>query len=164
MIEKERLQELIEQNKEIYFVNWTYKEIECVNKIVIADYIITLEIVNDLLYVIRKEDAYKPEVIWKLKLNELFETKEDAEFALRYKRIPHTEYLDLPDWEEVEGDYSLEFGNSSLEIYKSTNRILVMTNRNYLGLYDYAFDKETTKENYLEACEICRKLWLGEEV
>ena len=31
------------------------------------------------------------------------------------------------------------------------------------GKYNF-YRKPLTKENYLEACEICRKLWLGEEV
>ena len=88
--------------------------------------------------------------------------KEQTEFDLRYKRIPKTEYLDLPNWEEIEDSYYLEFGNFCFEVNKMKNRILVETNKDYLDLYDYVFDKPAIKENYIEACEIYRKLFLGE--
>ena len=88
--------------------------------------------------------------------------KEQTEFDFMYKRIPKLEYLDLPTWEEIEDCYYLEFDNSCFEVYKIKNRILVKTNKDYLDLYNYLFDKPATTENYIEACEICRKLFLGE--
>ena len=105
-------------------------------------------------------------------LENLFETKEDAEFELNYKRIPKTEYLDLPTWEEfIAKDKTITFYKNQVkyQMYifvknKNTNncRIIIYGDDNSQDWF--VFEKPLTKENYLEACEICRKLWLGEEV
>lgn len=161
MISKGRLKELIEQGATIYAI---------VKIPFIAGYSQILEVEEfDLKAPIIKEisEDGKQFLYFNhlLDLDYLFETKEDAEFALKFKRIPRTEYLDLPTWDEIEDCYDLEFSNSGFEVYKMKNRILVKTNKDYyLDLYDYIFDKPATKENYLFACELARKLWLGEEV
>ena len=88
-----------------------------------------------------------------------------TKFELEFGNITRTETLKLPTWEEIDAGYELEFGNSCLEVYKTGNRILVKTDKDcYSDLYAYIFDEPATKENYLEACELCRKLFLGEEV
>lgn len=103
-----------------------------------------------------------------------FETKLDAEFALRYKQIPKIEYLDLPTFEEITtndkynyyGTSYFEFGDGYRLIVKLPSEdddcefIGIDVNGN-CELYHW---EEATKENYLEACRIARKLWLGEEV
>ena len=176
MIKKSRLEELIKQDKKIYFIDWTYKEIKSVNKIVVSDYIITLEIVNDLLYVIRKEDAYKPEIIWTLKLSDIFETKEEAEWYKEFGSIERTETLKLPTWEEFNKDnFGIKFYNKDREFrlhrvrYSSSDKNPLWR----IDLYaSYGDDEDTiawkkswdlTKENYIESCKLCVKLFKGEE-
>lgn len=112
-----------------------------------------------------------------LDLERIFETEEDAEFALRYKRIPKTEYLDLPTWEEFNKDnFGVRFYNKSREFCLHRVRYSASDKKPLwkIDLYEsYGDDEDTvawekswdsTKENYLEACELCRKLWLGEQV
>lgn len=110
-------------------------------------------------------------------LERIFETEEDAKFALKFKRIPKTEYLDLPTWEEFNKDnFGIKFYNKSREFCLHRVRYSA-SDKNPLwkiDLYEsYGDDEDTvawkkswdlTKENYLEACEVARKLWLGEEV
>ena len=98
-------------------------------------------------------------------VEELFETKEDADFALKFKRIPKTEYLDLPTWEEFNSEDKL----AAFTVYPHNYHLLKVGNYIYLrSFYGQGgmdiFNKPLTKENYLEACELCRKLWLGEDV
>lgn len=164
MIEKSRLEKLIKQDKKIYFIDWAYKEIKSVNKIVVSDYIITLEIVNDLLYVIRKEDAYKPEIIWKLKLNDLFETRKQAEWALKYQHIPRAEYLDLPIWEEFCKHKYISFNDEFCSRY-----VLKLNKNSKLILTKYPEDweifyEQATEENYEKACDLCVKLFKEEYI
>lgn len=97
--------------------------------------------------------------------DKIFETKEDAEFALRYKRIPRTEYLDLPIWDEFNSEDKLV----AFTVYPHNYHLLKVGNYIYLrSFYGQGgmdiFNKPLTEENYLLACELCRKLWLGEEV
>lgn len=140
MITKERLEELIKKEATIYYI------------------------FDDIIFNTKEIIPIKLNDGASFDITTAFETKEDAEFALRFKRIPRTEFLDLPTWGEIEGDCSLEFDNFALRVNKLENRILILTNRDILGLYDCIFVKTATPKNYLEACEICRKLWLGEEV
>ena len=143
MITKERLEELIGENIYIYEIENGSSKIKVCN-------------LSELNHNNININAW-------LKCSKLFETKEDAEFALRYKRIPKTEYLDLPTWEEFKKDRYVNFfckdNEYMLQYLNLSNKISVFE-RNNKGDY---FEKKATKENYLEACEICRKLWLGEE-
>ena len=107
-------------------------------------------------------------------VEKLFETKEEAEFALKFKRIPKVEYLDLPTFEEITtndkynyyGTSYFEFGDGYRLIVKLPSEdddcefIGVDVNGN-CELYNW---EEATKENYIEACRIAKKLFLGEEV
>lgn len=160
MIEKSRLEELIKQGKPVYFIDM-YKQIVQFKNVILNEYMIKLEIVNNMLYIVRKEDSYKPEIIYKLKFDEIFETKKDVEFALRYKHIPRTEYLDLPTWEEFKEIRFVEFFYQEYDYmlqYQNISNKIVVYERNNKGL---CFLEETTKKNYIKACEVCRKLFLG---
>lgn len=160
MITKERLEELIEQGATIYEPDdlWqTIGKIHLEKKCYISE---DNKLCNDE---ITYEDLPGATAMYSIPLEDLFETKEDARWELEMTAT-RTETLKLPTWEEIEDDYNLEFDNSCLEVYKTVNRILVKTNKNYLGLYDYVFDKLATKENYIEACKLCLRLFKGEEV
>lgn len=99
-------------------------------------------------------------------IDKVFETKEDAEFALRFKRIPKpVEYLDLPTWEEFNKENKVVVFTSysyKYHLLKVGNYIYLRSFYRYGGMDVYC--KPLTKENYFKVCEICRKLWSGEEV
>lgn len=176
-ISKERLKELIEQGATIYYVD---KADNMRGKIDLSEY--EVKIVDDyfLIKTRIKPDfsnyfGYEPDwhYDFHIYLSYTFETEEDAEFALRYKRIPRTEYLDLPTWEEIfKQDRCLDCYTKEFAITKNdivigiclfgvdfTNKVVEIS----VGA-DKIFVGELTKENYLEVCEVARKLWLGEQV
>ena len=172
MIQASRLQELIEQGATIYEPDdiWqTIGKIHLEKKCYISE---DNRLHNDE---ITYEDLPGATAMYSIPLEELFETEEDAKFVLRYKRIPKTEYLDLPTWEEFNKDnFGIKFYNKSREFCLHRVRYSA-SDKNPLwkiDLYEsYGDDEDTvawekswdlTKENYLLACELCRKLWLAE--
>ena len=152
MIEKERLEELIKQGATIW-----KKEPGCVREIK-AEHIPT----------------FWCEYRWDFYCKYFFETKEDAEFALKYQNITRTETLSLPTWEEVTindkynyyGISYFEFGDGYRLFVKLPSEdndcefVGIDVNKN-CELYHW---EEATKENYLEACELCKKIFFGEKI
>lgn len=148
MIEKERLEELIKQGTTIY---------RCYADVGVYG----LRLKN-----VRVDTAH----LWVngrigIPLNSLFETKEDAEFALKYQNITRTETLNLPTFEEFCKYEYVDFFTSKgkhcwLEICldSPTGRFRMAEGFMFTHIWDL------TKENYYAACELCRKLFLGEEV
>lgn len=101
------------------------------------------------------------------KLDKIFSTKEDAEWQLEFGSIERTEKLELPTWEQFKKDKIFNFVGIDWTFYELHNR-----RRNKLQL-DYSYDNDyyipekewkLTYENYLEACRLCKKLFLGEEL
>ena len=96
---------------------------------------------------------------------QLFESLEDAHWYLDFGNITRTETLKLPNWEEkdmffeftdIDGndiDLTICYGNILIQYYNKDN---ILTK-------EY-FNKPLTKENYIEACKLCKKLFLGEEI
>lgn len=102
--------------------------------------------------------------------NQVYESKEDAEFDLKYKQISRS--INLPSWEEIITDEKYKcFG---FICFESNNIKIVVKLPNENDDYEHISiaynDKlidywgKATKENYIKACEICRKLFLGEEI
>lgn len=92
-------------------------------------------------------------------LNDIYETKEDAEFALEFQNIKRTETLNLPTWKKFKKDESFQFSDkygSDWDLYIYSSGIIVLLN----GNKTYYFNN--SKEGYIEACKIVKKLFLGE--
>lgn len=168
MITKERLEDLIKENKKVYYTqNHLLTEDAIWIDLTGAEIIPSQECVA-LSYKIYNNYGYVNCFPFKW----LFETKEDAEFALKYKRIPRTEYLDLPTWEEfIKICENSDYGYNEITIfddvrfgYKSKPNGDDGTIYINKGIKTLFMTRMVIKENYLEACEICRKLWLGEEI
>ena len=103
-------------------------------------------------------------------LNDIYETKEEAEFALEFQNITRTETLNLPTWEKI------PFERQNYYVKKFT----IKNNYDYFGrlvvddntirvmglvqgiLFEEYFNEVRSKENYIEACKIAKKLFLGE--
>lgn len=161
MISKERLEELIKEGAIIYTSRFKKPEKYKLYK----DYFVN----DDELCACNKSHTAIECVI---KLKKLFETKEEAEFALKYQNITRTETLSLPTWEEIikevvyeKNIYGYDRKNYVLiiENYANEPTIQISCSNDYFGIFE-AYDKPLTKESYIEACELCRKLFLGEEV
>lgn len=154
MITKERLKELIQQRATVYANG--VGEIELIPENDIEIY----ENGNDsyILYAFEPNRKYKNEIF----AEELFETKEDAEFSEEFQNITRTETLSLPTFEEFKKFERFEFkakdGHQYTIHYISGFKTLAIT-----GIIENKYYGEATKENYIEACKIAKKLFLGEK-
>lgn len=139
-ITKERLQELINEGATIYGVPKYDKKIYKLNA--------------------------KNYSIDDNELNYLFETKEQAEWYLKY-HATRTEELDLPTWEEFKSGKKVKF----IDFY-GHHYTFEMKDEDYIWLtfktiFDDSeiivkFDEPATEENYIKACDLCLKLFKGE--
>lgn len=170
MITKEQFYSIQFNKGKFYFVNW-HK-----NEVVEQDYLkatLFCDIDNEVVH-FRNNDN---ELIWKIKLDNLFETKEEAEFILK-NHTSKTLYFRPPTFLEFlktrrEGIYAhwycgdicivMEEDNQQKGILRSTNTFRVDDGNNYESFkyeYDDLFDNR--KEVYEKAVEYAKKLFLGE--
>ena len=161
MISKERLEELIEQGATIY--SNEYGEIQLIKENDLSLYENGQN--NYILYALEPNKKYHNEIF----AEDLFETKEEAEFSLEFQNITRTETLNLPTWEEL-GRKVDTIPNMFWQIAKCSEFILFLQtdktlNNSQIILRgnDDTYNWGLTKENYLEACKIAKKLFLGEE-
>ena len=174
MITRERLEELIKQSATIYYIDC--EDVE------------EMKLTKDNNPEIKKDQEYNIEylefgnrisylTVMICPLITLYETKEEAEFALRYQNITRTETLSLPTWEEFEQKSYFNFiALDGRNIIIEQTLIVDFAEEDCLSDFnlvvsdwnDYThkslFRGDYTKESYTKACELCRKLFLGEEV
>ena len=161
MITKERLKKLIEECATIYSND--YGEIQLIKE---NDLILYENGQNNyILYALEPNKKYHNEIFDE----DLFETKEEAEFSLEFQNITRTETLNLPTWEELNKKVDT-IPNMFWQIAKCSEFILFLQTDKTLNNAqiilrgnDYTYNWGLTKENYLEACKIAKKLFLGEE-
>lgn len=162
MITKERLEELIEQGATVCNA---YKDWDNVWHCRFGN---VVQEENHLLF---KENGSSLSVIMH-DTNNLYETKEQAEWEWEFGCIERTERLELPTWEELFKEdrvldcYTQEFG--------------IVKNRSFIGVVllgvdftneivevsigsDQIFCELLTKENYTLACRKAKELFLGEK-
>ncbi len=163
MITEKRLRELIEQKATIYFAIQGY--IEKV-ELIPQNEEFYLKINNDcLMFITDNPYVYDDEEEF-YDLEELFETKEEAEWQSEFGNITRTETLKLPTWEEIEKD-----------LYGRTGSFYIVDNDCFSLVYDKGeiisqillrtveenYNWNADKGNYIKACQIAKKLFLGEE-
>lgn len=152
MIERERLEELIEKGVTIYATG--LGEIELIPENDIEIY----ENGKDsyIIYIFEPNRKYKNEIF----AEELFETEEEAKWFAEFGCIERTERLELPTWEEFKeiGEVYAFFGadGSYWDLYSrdGDKKEIILLN----GYKSYCFDY--SKQGYLEACKIAKKLFL----
>lgn len=152
-ISKERLEELIRQKATIYSTHWQEEvdlSLPCeINELEYGDRVITRLVVFE-------DDEHAPSYM----LDSLTEDIEGAKWDMRFKRIPRTDYLDLPTWEEFiekeEVGFYQKYGRYTSIKILGTKYIVVETS------FERYYTGELTKENYTRACEKARELFLGE--
>ena len=141
MIEKERLQELIEQQKQVWKI---YKD-TCQG---------VYQVPAGLFGI-----GFSSQVDETTPFNELFETKEEAEWHKEFGCIERTERLELPTWEEfliLEKIYSFKSKNNQIVVLFSDNHTIYLEDENWNILRE-----DLTKENYTLACRKVKELFLG---
>ena len=173
-ITKERLEELIQQNASIYYIEktWINPNIKYVNSILLNNknhrvgyfsYDFSLpEQENMCLRECFAENSTDIAI-----LKDIYEDLETATFCAKFKGVPRIEYLDIPTWEEVEN--MNKFIVCEIDDWY---RLMVyfpqeIDENGFIGIDAggnceiYHWDG-ATKENYLEACEQFVKIFKGE--
>jgi hypothetical protein len=160
-ITKERLKELIEKEATIYTLNNEWKLTKENAPYIDNKY-------NELILNChcKKCNGQKK---W-LAIVDIFETKkeqEEAEWKAEFCNIERTETLSLPSWEEAEkygSEFYIKFYSSDYNLYciefdefEKSIELIKQTNDFNIAKY-----WTLTKENYIEACRLCVKLFKGE--
>lgn len=157
MISRERLEELIKQGATIYEVKYgNINPVSLKNQIRYVNYKY-----ETIAFEPRPDEKYLHHKYFK----RLFETREEAEFAKKFKNITRTATLNLPTWEDLN---IIE----EIKIYGADgNRYLISMDEYDISIYADLEDNGTfykkfdrTKKDYLEACKIAKKLFLGEKI
>jgi hypothetical protein len=164
MIIKERLEELIKEEKTIYFIDfWGNICPIMLDKDFLIKNLVEFGLGENELTRIDDECSYDA--------RDLFETVQDAKFQLNFKHIKAPDrFLDLPEYDDL-----LKHKNEVIKIfYKEQFRYRLIEFNDTIRIWkinleedtneDKLFWKITTKENYTKACEIAKKLYLGEKV
>ena len=168
-ISRERLEELIKQGATIYRA---YADV-CVEEFKLNK---EYKVSTAYLWKKMKHSAFKG---CGYPLDQLFETKEDAEEYAEFGNITKTDTLKLPMWEDVKDTGYDEiffvkdnrFDGGVVQYYflvaEQTNQIQIMFREidhlMIITAYDVIFNKLATRENYNEARRLCVKLFKGEE-
>lgn len=156
MITKERLEELIKQCATIYKIR---DKTICEYHLSLYNYIEN----NELMY---QNITIYYGTSWVGKLEDLFETEEDVRWELEMTAT-RTETLKMPKWEEFKKNKRFIFIGANHTWYAiSISRKKIFLNIHYEDWTDYEDWKpiEATKENYIEACKLCLRLFRGEKV
>ena len=158
MITKERLEELIEQGATIWGVtDYTYHSSKPYKRIEYWD-------LGHMSTFYKNNIDEFFENNWN---SEFFETKEEAEWHLKFSNITRTETVSLPSWEELnndlkdcpDGEYVIVDDDKVTFTYHKLKEKSKLTIIESLDAIEF----DATKENYIKACELAKKLFLGEE-
>lgn len=156
MIKKERLEELVEQGATVYR---TYADVSVQEVKLNKNY---MKVDNAFLWQ-KMTGAFKG---CGTPLEQLFETKEEAEWYREFGCIERTERLELPTWEEfdqseklirfigkfgqkckIDGYFNLDLQSGFIDVTENGS--------SQINLPEY------TKENYILACRKAKELFLG---
>lgn len=155
MISKSRLEELIEQKAKIYSTNW-HEEVDLslpceISEVEYGDKTITRLVVFE-------DEEHTPSYM----LDGLTEDIEGAKWEEEFGCIERTERLELPTWEDFDGQKFVWFVDKNqndccLHYVHFANKIFINVAGDVITIGDL------TKENYILACRKAKELFLGEK-
>lgn len=156
MISRERLEKLIEKNIPIYGIDYG----RCLQPDIVKILVKNLRYCpsNDNYQYLSNEDGDC--YLYEFFNEDLYETKEEAEFAKEFKNITRTETLNLPTFEELKKFERFDFKAKDGHIY-TIHFISGFNTLAITGIIENKYYGEATKENYFEACRIAKNLFLG---
>lgn len=155
MISEERLKERLKERSDVYWHRKSDNSYYCI-------YACHCRFFEDEVEIIATNNAH-----WLCKYQDLI-TEEEYKWGCEFQNIKRTEYLNLPSWEEMSKYQYNEFkfvGKNGLEftlvVLNGMNKYIVIRDNEHLDQRFYA--DGATKENYIKACEMAKRLFLGEE-
>lgn len=160
MITEERLKELIQQRATIWCSSWEEEVNLSPENCVIDDLCIREVNFREKRLLVLDDD--KKTALHSYRLQFLEEDVETEKFKLEFQNITRTETLSLPTFEELKKLERFDFKAKDGHVYTihfiSDFKTLAIT-----GIIENKYYGEAAKENYLEACKIAKKLFLGEK-
>lgn len=156
MISKERLEELIEQGATIYFINSGF--VDCKDSKYHG-----VEVGNNYASILYGGYCHN------IDYENIFETEEDARWELEMTAT-RTEILKLPTYKQVcDAIYSGSYGVLTIKTFdKITFGYKRQIDDNVYLFVDRLSETQylgsLTKENYIEACKLCLRLFKGKEL
>ena len=161
MITKSKLETLIKQNATIYGIDYQRCLMPDVVKIDLA-YLRYCPSNDNYQYINRaNNDCY----LYEFNCDDLYEDEESANFAVDFKNIPRTTYLSLPTYDDFKKMKRKQIcfysglTNCFFELYTCGDR-LILIDHDCDHIY---FNEKLTKANYLRACKLAKKYFLGDE-
>lgn len=149
MISEERLKELLKEEATIYRVNGYVEEIG----------------LNEYDFETTDKELVFNYKVYAIRLEDLFETEEEAKEYLKYGNITRMEKFPYVSWEEVcDGtDHHIIFTTPH---HEKIEMIICDCNIDIISIYNSIsdFSKPLTKENWFKALDLAVKLFRGEEV
>lgn len=164
MISKERLEELIEQgNAYIYDKYRAYSLRNREEKTGDFYWKRQVEVVDDCLHYVYEDGDNCENFDSYIKLEDLYETKEETEWHKEFGCIERTERLELPTWEEICDGATHNIPFTTPKVQK-VEMIICDEYIDIVSIYQSIIDfsKPLTKENYTLACRKAKELFLGE--
>lgn len=163
MITEERLKELIEQGATIYNVCWN----QVFEEKLMSNHFVG--IADDRVSLMQRYNGYEQDLVDYI--DNLYETKEEAEWQAEFGNIERVERLVLPTWEEFETTkISVKFFNKNKEYLmyvfvknKNTNNCRIIIYADDREQDWIVFEQPLTKENYTKACRKAKELFLKEQ-
>lgn len=158
MIEKERLEELIEQGATIWGVyDYSYSYDKPNKKVEFIDLDGFYNYYKDIDEFIMYQGGY----------SELFETEQEAEWHKEFGCILKIERLWFPTWESVYNDLK-DYKDGEFCILDNDHFSFVYnkcyeTPQLFLYTHNEKYNWNANKENYYEACKLSKSLFLGEK-
>lgn len=155
MISKERLEELRTQNTTVYGVDKGFNAVELI------------EINTRELYYSKSNDNYqyiKNMNIYEFLEEDLFETKECAEWEEEFGLVARTDKLELPEWNSFDNTITL-FTSKAGRMCMIQAFIKKESNLGYIEVVEgnriVFSSNQYTKEEYIKACRHAKSLFLG---
>lgn len=154
-MDKETLQKKIENGDTVWVIKLGYREVlelKLSSEYKTNDY-------GELVHLLRDFDGPNSCIRTYKEIYHVFDTKEDAEFELEFGNIMLTEKLELPTWERFKTQPYFTFTGKNIyhgymeEDYcnEKTERVISVCGK----IFDFTYD------GYLEACRLCKELFLG---
>ena len=108
-------------------------------------------------------------------LKDVYETKEDAEWEAEFGNVQWIERLELPTWEQIQPESENDSITLTFNSKDGTEYVLSVTDYGDDDFYDWTIEVYSTSsdfshdfpfnyDGYLEACRLCKKLFLGEQL
>ena len=163
MIKEERLTKLIEEKATIYEAKYNNT-----NPVFLGNQI---RDVNYKYGIIVFEPSPNEKYKHHKYIKNLYETEDDARFALEFGRIEWVNKLDLPTYEEFK-DYGYGYKRGIVSFRSRDNDVIWLQQERYDGntcisVFNRSQDfrilyLDLTYSNYILACRKCKELFLGE--